>query len=199
MSWITDNTFEFRPLSREAEGLLRYNGGKWTPDDGEWDIAFASGKGYRGYPYGIYLNVPNYKNLVWSYVYHRAWGDTIEEHPGRNAWHYMTTDEKPFEGYWDKSKHPNEIVSGLSMTKCSSPHRCANGTGPEFQINDPYIASGLVRVQGTEEIVKFPEIFKCCYCGDIDWREAEAMSANELYKVRRIKNLKAELAKLEGT
>ena len=196
MSWITDNVFEFRPLSSESNGLLRYAEGKWIEDDGEFDIAFASGKTYCGAPYGIYLGMPSYNNLLWSYVYHGQWGDTIEEHPQGNAWHYMTSDGKKWSGYWEELIHPNVIVQDKATNKCYEIHRCANGGGPEFRINDPYIKAGLVRIKETEEIVKFPEIFKCCYCGDIDWRYSESISLKELYRQRQIKFLEAKLDKL---
>lgn len=197
MSWITDNIFEFRPLPKQAEGLLRYAEGKWINDDGEFDIAFASGIKYRGAPYGIYLKMPSHKNLLWSYVYHGQWRDEIEEHPGGNAWHYMTTDGKEWKGSWKESIHPNVIARKKAVNKCAEIHRYANGTGPEFQINDPYIRAGLVRIKGTEEIVKFPEIFDCCYCGKIDWKYIESISPKELYRQRIIKLLETELKKLK--
>ncbi len=33
---------------------------------------------------------------------------------------------------------------------------------------------GLLRLRDSKEIVKFPDIFNCMYCGEIDWRKEEA-------------------------
>lgn len=198
MSWITDNQFEFRPLPEESKGLLRYANGTWIDDDGEWDMAFISGKEYVEFPYTICLEMPNPANLLWSYVHHGNWRTHIAEHPNGKAWHYMTTNGKIYSGTWKQNKHINEIVHDIATSKCLELHGCANGHGPEFRILDPYIKAGLVRIKGTEEIVKFPKIFKCCFCGDIDWQEAEKLSADEMYKRRRIKTLEAELRSLKG-
>lgn len=164
--------YEFRPLQKHCQGeMFRFNLGDWIPDDGEHDLAFVScGTAY-------YFHVPNRLGIIWSWVANGRWGAHVAEHPGGNAWHRMLRDgETEWGDTWQKYYHENEIAGKKAM-EFAIKNRCsANGTGPEFHINDPYIASGLVRERDTKEIVKFPDIFNCMYCGEIDWRKVEAVS-----------------------
>ena len=164
--------YEFRPLENSGK-WLRWNNGNPIEDDGEYDLAFISNQ--HGIPIVIYVYLPWKTNLLWSWAKNGRWGAYVDKHPDGNAWHYMTSDGlKTADGWWaDRSKHPNVIAGDLAMNWQSSRKGCSNGEHAEFYINNPFIAAGLLRNAETKEVVKFPEIFDCYYCGKHDWRKEE--------------------------
>ncbi len=166
--------YEFRPIDRDGAPFLRYNNGVWIPDDGEWDLAFISAKEALGAPMAYYIYMPHCDGLLWSWCKHGNWGIDVAKHPGGNPWHHMTKDGKTTGHHWRaRDVHPNVIAMEAAAVECSSIHGCANGRGQNFDINDPYIVQGKVRIQETREIVVFPDIFDCIWCGKIDWRKVE--------------------------
>ncbi len=163
--------YEFRPLPSKRSGdLFRYNNGNWIVDDGEYDLAFV-------YPcqstyYGV--KVPHRENIIWSWVKNGKWGAYCGDHPRGNAWHYMLRDgETKWGETWSQRRHINRVAYESACKFVLTNGRSASGGGPEFHINDPCIAEGLVRLRETKEVVKFPDIFNCMYCGEINWQEAE--------------------------
>jgi len=169
--------YEFRPILESDRGeVFRYNEGEWLLDDGEYDIAFAHPSDCMAYG----LSVPSYSELLWSWVKNGNWGAFVAGHPRGNAWHYMLRNgETEWAKSWDTRNHLNEKAKDEAMNFVCHRTHCSNGVGPEFHINDPYIEQGLLRLRDTKEIVKFPEIFNCMYCGEIDWREAEREAEND--------------------
>lgn len=158
--------YEFRPLPQHSGAMvLRYAGGEWLPDDGEWDIAFVSYMGCA--PYGLGVNLPYQRNIVWSGLT-THWRGHQARHPrGGNPWHYMLrAGQTEWGGDWGRDAHLNTRAYEAAMNKCCSLNRCANGRGPEFKLGDPYVAAGFLRDRETKEVVKFPEPPHCMYCGD---------------------------------
>lgn len=166
--------YEFRPIKDRYQGkVFRYAEGGWMPDDGEYDIAFA----IPDSSIAIGFDVPNRYSIIWSWVKNGNWGANVPEHRRGNAWHYMLrAGETEWTSSWDRHGHLNYKAKEDAMNHVCHLKQCSNGVGPEFHINDPYIEKGLVRNRETKEIVVFPDIFKCQYCGDIDWRKEEAKS-----------------------
>jgi len=174
MNKLIFQTYEFRPIKQYMD-CLRYADGNWIPDDGEYDLAFV-GKD-DGFPMGIYFHLPYYTNIIWSWCKKGNWRANVIKHPRGNAWHYMLRPgKKTWGNSWARDMHPNIIAENKAMDKCCSMYSCANGIGGEFEINDPYIKNGLVRNKETKEVLVFPKIFKCMYCGNIDWEKAEKMT-----------------------
>lgn len=166
MKNIIANTYEFRPL--KAGGYLRYAEGLWIPDDGQYDLAFVNKD--IGNPIFYYVNMPYYDNLSWKWVAGGNWRAYIAKHPNGNAWHYMlhNPENKSWGKAWKRDFHPNVIASERGRNKCCELHYGgANGGGVEFNILDPYIGAGVVRIKATQEIVKPPKHFVCMYCGEI--------------------------------
>ncbi len=163
--------YEFRPiLDREYGGLFRYAEGKWIVDDGKYDIAFAQPDNCMAYG----VSIPYRPNILWSWVKNSNWSAFVSEHPDSNAWHYMLRDgETEWGNCWQRDLHLNVKAMDKAMSFTCRRRGCANGRGPEFHINDPYITKGLLRLRDTKEIVKFPDIFNCMYCGEIDWHKVE--------------------------
>jgi len=162
-----ETVYEFRPL---YEGkMLRYNGGNWIPDDGEYDLAFVQCDNpvFQG------VELSSYSNLLWKWCKNMNWAAHIQKHPRGNAWHYMTNDCKPFHGEWNKDSHLNRLAYEAAGKKCCDMNRCANGRAVEFNITNDVIQAGQLREVKTKKIVKPPKIFKCCYCGNIDWKKEE--------------------------
>ncbi len=163
--------YEFRPILPKCYGeVFRYNGGDWIVDDGEYDLAFAHPSACMAYGFCV----PPRLGIIWSWTKNGRWGACVAGHPRGNAWHYMLREgETEWGSCWSKQQHLNYIAKEKAMSFVCSKGGGACGVGPEFHINDPYIEQGLLRVQETKEIIKFPDIFNCMYCGDIDWRKAE--------------------------
>jgi hypothetical protein len=168
--------YEFRPHPRDFRStVLRYADGAWLPDDGEWDVAFVSYG--MGAPLGLYVRLPYQRNIIWSGLTSH-WADSTHDHPNANPWHYLLRDgETEWGGAWGRDSHPNTIAGDAAMNKCSSINRCANGTGPEFQHGNRYIAAGLLRERDSNAIVKPPAALICMYCGANWARAAQGMSA----------------------
>lgn len=163
--------YEFRPILEKGHGeVFRYANGKWTKDDGEFDIAFALPSRCRAFG----VSLPSRYSTLWSWVKHGKWGAFVGSHPRGNAWHYMLRgDETKSSKSWRKESHENYKASESAANFVLRATRCCSTVGPEFHINDPYIENGMLRIKETKEIIKFPDIFKCQYCGDIDWRAEE--------------------------
>jgi len=167
--------YEFRPekIDRHAVNLMRYNNGDWIDDDGEYDIAFIS----KTQPFAFYVYLPYYDNLLWSWCKNGNLGADVHEHPNSNAWHYMTKDGTTYWGKsWDRNKHPNIIAGNKAMGKVCENRGCANGRRVEFDVNDETVNAGLLRIRETKEIVTPPQIFKCIYCGEHDWKQEQLKS-----------------------
>lgn len=158
--------FEFRPLDNEQ--YLRYANGDWIKDDGKYDLAFV------GMNRALGISLPYYENILWSWCKNGRWMANVPKHPKGNAWHYMLREGKKDWGErWARERHPNSIAYESAMDMCSYLYGCANGGGVEMNINNPYIKAGLVRNIVTKEILRFPDIFDCIYCGKINWRDEE--------------------------
>ena len=159
--------YEFRPIYTDRP-LLRYNDGNWIEDDGEYDLCFITAD-RAGAPMCYYVSLPYRKNILWSWAKDGNWGASVSRHPDSNAWHYMSKDgSKDINDSWNRDKHPNKLASEIGMSKLSKEHSCANGSGVDFHIGDPYILVGLVREKKSKKVVVFPKEFKCIYCGSHD-------------------------------
>jgi hypothetical protein len=162
--------YEFKPTELFSGKCLRYNNGLWTPDDNEYDLAFIT----LGDNFAFGVDMPYQKNLAWSWCKKMRWGAFVEKHPNSNAWHYMSKDgTNNFRGDWNRSRHPNVVAMDQAMHKMSSMKGCANGRYVEFNPIDKTINANLLREVETKKIIKPPDVFKCVYCGDINWREED--------------------------
>ena len=161
--------YEFRP---QFKAQFRYADGLWLVDDGNtYDLAFVD---KLDYPRATYFSHHFRKAILWTWVKNGKWYVNVKKHPGGNAWHYMLRPgNKDLDAGWNICEHPNQIAKESAMSKCFELFGCANGRAVERQINDPYIAAGLVREVETKKILRFPKIFNCMYCGKIDWRKDE--------------------------
>lgn len=162
MDETTFPVYEFRPLLtdfRPGYEVFRFAEGQWIPDDGEYDLAFAS------HTTCLYVQLPYHKNIRWSWVDHH-WSATEVRHPRGNAWHYMLADgETEWGGDWARHAHANEKASRDGMRWVCSQYRVANGASVSFQIGEPHIAAGLVRDHATKAVLTFPETLCCMHCG----------------------------------
>ena len=161
LNW-QEEIFEVRPPS-SATSVFRYNNGLWTPDDGEWDVAFY---GYNTAPFAWYMSLPYYANYQWGFLT-THWGAKVKGHPRGNAWHYVTADDEAFAGrtFWDaRSRHVNTRAGDSAMFRMASIAGCANGDGAAFEPHNSFIQEGRVRLQRTGELVQPPPDGKCVYC-----------------------------------
>jgi hypothetical protein len=161
-NWTTD-VFEIRPPA-EASGVLRYNNGLWTLDDGAWDLAFiAPGKSLA---WGV--NIPYYANIQWSFLT-AHWTEMVNEHPrGGNPWHYVFSEGATFNkntGLKSRNSLPNVKAYEAAMSRCASLAGCANGNGADFNPTSRFIQEGRLRLRETQELVIPPWDAACCYCG----------------------------------
>lgn len=158
-------TYEFRPLPQNMRGqVYRYADDKWIKDDGAYDLAFAMPLDCMAY----YVNLPYQTNLKWSWD-GGNWRRYEPRHPEGNAWHYeLKNGNKNFLSWPERDQHPNEIAGRSAMKFVCDSQKCANGRGPEFHINDPYIKQGLLREKITKKIVRFTKTMNCVYCGKIN-------------------------------
>jgi len=165
--------YEFRllPSEEKEHDWLRYDNGKWIPDDGEYGLAFVH---LDDFPTCLMVELPYRRNILWSWVERGNWLGHVWEHPNGNPWHYMLR-EKETDIYrrWDRDKHTNIMVGREGMSFINSKRGCANGKHITFTIHNAHIEAGLLRHRDTKEVVKFPDIFNCIYCGEIDWRKRE--------------------------
>jgi hypothetical protein len=154
--------YEFRPLPKIAANgdILRYNAGKWTPDDGEYDLAFI----YNNIC--LMVELPYQKNIIWSW-YDTHWGATEPRHPRRNAWHYALREgATDWGGDWRSYAHPNRRAGDSGMNKAADLHGYANGRHIEFKPPSQHIMAGLVRERETGKLLTIPTDIHCCFCGD---------------------------------
>lgn len=159
-----DRIYEFRPLPNDPwlkggfGDLLRYADGKWIQDDGEYDVAFVK------WNMVLYVSLHYQKNILWKWTT-KHWSANEPLHRSGNPWHYHLRDgQKEWGGNWGRDRHVNTVVGSQSMKYSCSLANCANGHGPEFDLNDPYIKAGLVRDRDTKAIVVPPEHPECMYC-----------------------------------
>lgn len=168
--------YEFRPDERwlkewghgRASALYRYNGGTWTPDDGEYDLAFAS---IDSWPLCLYVELHSQRNILWSWLDGHWSAPGPSSHPWHkgssspNPWHYMLRPgTTKWGGPWGRDGHENEVAGRKGMSWVSSKRGCANGRSIEFKLRDQHIAAGLLRRRDTKEVVTFPEQPSCMYC-----------------------------------
>jgi len=157
--------YEFRPIGTSFghtwdNEVRRYAGGEWILDDGEHDLAFVCGN------VCVYVDLPYQKNIIWSWTTGH-WSAFEPGHPRGNAWHYMLRDgETEWGGNWGKDYHPNRKAGDSGMSRQCGIHRSSTGEHVKFHLDDPYIAAGLLRDRDTKEVVKFPSVPCCMYCGD---------------------------------
>lgn len=165
--------YEFRPLDTSRK-LLRYNGGNWIKDDGEYDICFITDDNL-GAPFCYYISLPYKTNLQWSWAKNGNWSAHVQRHPDGNAWHYQSKNGSAniWESWDGRDKHPNIEVGDKGSDKLCKKYGCSNGRGPEFHIGDPYIIAGVLREKETKKVVTFPETFHCIYCGDHDLSQVD--------------------------
>ena len=161
-------TYLFRPL--EGSGpWLRYAGGLWLPDDGEFDLAFVN----ADQPIALGVSLPSYEGVEWS------WRDLaatraaigVDEDARVDAWHTQVRDpsegkgkDVPFRGAVEQS-HPNIQAFRAAMDKCCEQYHCASGSGPHFVLGNPWITAGLVRTFAGETI-REPEAPACFLCAN---------------------------------
>lgn len=175
------DTYEMRPPEGFFRGdVRRYAGGKWLPDDGEWDMAFigmANGtEGSTGNPFTYpccLLYEPQYhEDIIWSWLM-TPWRADYPAHPRGNPWHYSL---RPGATDWgagaNRDRHPNYSASRTGMSKLSDEHRCANGRHADFNRDNAIIKAGCLRRVSDKAIVTIPEAPGCMYCG-LAWLEAK--------------------------
>lgn len=161
--------YEFRPLPDFFAGeFRRYNGGAWTVDDGEHDVAFIGmARSDQGWNYSccLYVDLPHYRNIVCSW---RGDGRTIQPlHPKANPWHYaLRAKSKTWGDAWGRDLHLNRSAGSEGMSKMASENGCANGRHVEFHADDKHIAAGLLRERETGKPFAWPRNMKCMYCGE---------------------------------
>lgn len=159
--------YEFRPLPRYSRNTVsRYADGQWVPDDGEWDLAFMI-IGPDG-PLVLGVDLPYQKNIIWKGLTSH-WSAQNVDHPRCNPWHYMLRDgETEWGGPWSRERdaHPNSRAYEAGMRRCCSLRGSASGTGPKFDVRDPYILAELLRERESREIVVPPARPVCMYCGE---------------------------------
>lgn len=180
---LLKETFVFRPFDRcegkgitvtndgyrhGQQGVLRYAEGKWIPDDGEYDLAFAHGV----FAFGV--NLPDYSNIIWSWFdidLTRRW---LPKHLHKYAGghHCYTIDNTPYsqDYQWDNSQHPNEIAMKSAMNKVVSIHGCGNGRGAyltsENKGDVPWLREKRILIKSTMQPVLIPENPICYLCLD---------------------------------
>lgn len=194
---LLKETFVFRPFNgsegrgitvtssrydHTGQGVLRYAGGQWIPDDGEYDLAFAHGV------FALYVSLPDYSNVIWSWRDMELTKSWLPERLHKYAkWHHCyTVDNSPFsrDYHWDNSQHPNEIASESAMHKVSSMHDCANGRGAylvsESPGETPWLKEKRILIQSTMQPVLIPENPICYLC--LDNGKGHQIEALQSYK-----------------
>lgn len=174
---LLNETFVFRPL-QTTHYTLRYADGQWLPDDGEtFDLAFID-EGLA-----LYVHLPNYSNLLWSWTNKAQTRQWLPEHLkqfNNQNWHYMTIDNTPLDDEYSRFKfpnddtHPNAIAGRSAIDKCCQLFNCASGHGPNlidatkddgrYIKSDDYISRGLLRIQRTNEPIVIPHKLTCYLC-----------------------------------
>jgi len=153
---VIEKTYIFRPVLRRSEYLnecYRYANGRWIEDDGEFDLAFI-GINKLGVSFAFYVELPYYRNLLWTFRECKEEEHDIE-------WHYMIKGEK-LEDWWEYD-HPNVKAKYEASDEGLRRWGCANGRMVEFMIGDPHIALEVLRtIDG--EVAQFPSHFYCNKC-----------------------------------
>lgn len=160
--------YVFRPLPQgeKPNVWLRYAGGLWLPDDGEFDLAFVD----LGFPWGLFVTLPSHEGIEWSWmdgVGARKAAGIEERGVNVNPWHYQVRD--PALGWGEaipgqaQERHPNGVARRAAMDKCADLHHCANGRGSRFELKDPWAQAGLLRTW-SGEIVWPPYAPRCYLC-----------------------------------
>ena len=165
LTQTTRPVYEFRPLPGFFRASFhRYADGAWVPDDGEYDLAFAS------VAFGslcLYVEHPYPANLRWSWLT-TDWRGSIAEHPRGNPWHYALCDgASEFGKDWGRDRHPNSLAGRSGMNWACAQASCASGRHVEFHPFDPHIRAGLVRDRETKAILVPPDDLRCVYCGGL--------------------------------
>jgi len=160
-----EETYVLRPL--EGSGpWLRYAGGLWLPDDGEFDLAFVNAV----QPIALGMVLPSYEGIEWSWrdlAATRAAVGVVDECARVDAWHTQVRDPAVGDGRYVpfQEKHPNGRARRAAMDKCCQLHHLASGRGPHFQLGDAWIAAGLVHTLAGET-VREPESPTCFLCAN---------------------------------
>jgi len=166
---LADRVWEFRPLPWFFTGqVLRYNGGRWTEDDGEYDLCFIGGAAYmtlyehvESYPCAVGVDIGR-RNILCSWR-----SEALEVSPGHKhgfCWHYAlikgTTDwGEPVDDPY--SKQERAFREGMDLE--SKMRGCANGRSVEFHADSLEIAAGLVRDAKTKKVFQWPKGMKCMF------------------------------------
>ena len=163
--------YEMRPLPANCVSeVFRFAGGKWLPDDGEWDLAFAIPERCSAYMVGM----PYHRNIDWSWLT-THWTGYQSQHPRGNPWHYSLKEGATDWGdLWDRERHENYVAGRAAMDFVCQKTRCSNGISAERNLNDPYITAGLVRERESQRLVEVPERPHCMYCG-FEWFETKTL------------------------
>jgi len=166
MSDMLHPVYEFRPLpdafpqNCRGDDVFRFADGQWLPDDGEYDIAFVSKN------FCLMVELPYQRNIIWSWTTGH-WSAFEARHPRGNAWHYMLRDgETEWGGQWGRDLHPNRKAGDKGMSRQCGLYHSSNGLHVNFELDDRHIAAGLVRDKETKQVVIFPAVPRCMYCGD---------------------------------
>lgn len=154
--------YEFRPTPDFFTwGCRRYNDGKWTEDDGKYDIAFI---GNGGAPICLYVSLPYQHNIICSWLT-THWTGAVKGHPRGNPWHYALREgETKWGGGWNRDDHLNERVGRAGMTYLCAERGCANGRHVEFHADDKVIVAGLLRERESKKRFEWPRGMRCMYC-----------------------------------
>lgn len=197
-------TYLFRPL--EASGCwLRYAGGLWLPDDGEFDLAFVN----ADQPIALGVSLPSHEGVEWSWLDLAATRAAIgvDEDARVDAWHTQVRDpaegkgkDVPFGGAIEQS-HPNTQAFRAARDKSCELYHVASGRGPHFVLGDPWIAAGLVHTF-VGEVVQQPETPACFLCANDGLGhklrclkdERERLESNLAYSRERADKLELDLA-----
>lgn len=194
---LLKETFVFRPFNgcegngitvtsyrykHKGQGLLRYAGGEWIPDDGEYDLAFTHGV------FALGVHLPDYTNIIWTWhdiALTRNWlPERLHRYAGGH--HLYTVDNTPnsLDYRWNNSQHPNKIAFESAMHKVSSMHGCGNGRGAyitnERQDGTPWLREERVLIQSTMQPVPIPENPICYLC--LDNGKGHLIEALQSYK-----------------
>lgn len=160
-------TYEFRPMLGFFQGIVRrYNEGKWTEDDGSYDLAFIGTK--NAAPVCLYFSHHYHDNLCYAWTT-GSWQVPNHRHPNANPWHYaLYADGKGWGKYIgrERERTPNERAGSSGMNELCKEHGCANGRHIGFrQGDDAHIIAGLVRSTQTKlpAIIPF-DLLECMYC-----------------------------------
>lgn len=161
--------YEFLLLPNMIRGeVLRYAGGEWIPNDGEYDIAFIG----TSDPICVYVDHGYQRNINFGW-FTKHWSSHEPRHPRGNAWHYSLIEgATEWGGDWGRERNENYLVGRKGMDKVCSAMRCANGRGISLVNMDQHVKAGLVRDRETKEIFAYPSNPTCMYCGTVYGVEA---------------------------